>query len=250
MARVPGRDIRWSRSVKYSLVIPCFNEAKGLALLIERCRALLEAAPDAEILLVDNGSTDETPQILNSLTAHERLRSLRVEPNRGYGGGIMAGLDAARGDIIGWTHADMQTDPLDALKAFRLFEESAAPERLFVKGRRYGRPLSDRLFTAAMSAFETLLLGQAMHDINAQPTLFHRSFHAGWQNGPKDFSLDLFAYYLARRSRFSVARIRVRFHRRAFGVSHWNINWQAKRRFIRRTIDFSLQLRRRVASHD
>lgn len=227
----------------FSLIIPCFNEARGLDQLAARCRALLDAVPDAEIILVDNGSTDGTATILDEIADNGRLRSVRLAANRGYGGGILAGLAAARGDVIGWTHADLQTDPMDALGAFELFERSRAPERLFVKGRRSGRPLADALFTAGMSLFETVLLGKAMSDINAQPTFLHRAAYARWTKPPVDFSLDLFAYYRAKRDRLSIKRILVRFHKRPFGTSHWNVNWAAKRKFIRRTVEFSIRLR-------
>ncbi|MFP3686180.1 glycosyltransferase, partial [Bacillus sp. SIMBA_026] len=87
-----------------------------------------------------------------------RIRTVRVEKNQGYGFGILSGLRAAEGRILAWTHADMQTDPADALKGLALFEQAADPERLFVKGKRHGRPLGDVAFTVGMSAFETLLL--------------------------------------------------------------------------------------------
>src|SRR5689334_10877832 len=98
-----------------SLIIPCFNEAANLPLLLERC-GKLTAAPDVEIVLVDNGSSDASPQVLRDLLPrYPGCRSVRVEKNQGYGFGILSGLAAAEGAILGWTHADMQTDPLDAL---------------------------------------------------------------------------------------------------------------------------------------
>jgi glycosyltransferase involved in cell wall biosynthesis len=228
--------------MKLSLVIPCFNEAANLPLLLERCEKLTEQ-PDVEIVLVDNGSTDESPIVLhNLLPSYPGCRSVRVEKNQGYGFGILSGLKAATGDILAWTHADMQTDPVDALHGLKIFEEHGLG--VFVKGRRYGRPLGDVAFTVGMSFFETLLLGKPMWDINAQPTMFSRQFFETWREPPHDFSLDLYAYYQARMVGLEVRRFPVLFGERAHGVSHWNVNWAAKRKFIRRTVDFSLQLRR------
>jgi glycosyltransferase involved in cell wall biosynthesis len=230
--------------VRVSLVIPCFNESANLPDLAARCRALLEGAPQAEVVLVDNGSTDDTPAVLKTLLAgSDRLRGARVEVNQGYGFGILAGLRAATGDILGWTHADLQTDPADALEGLALFAAAAEPERLFVKGRRYGRPAVDVVFTTGMSAFETLLTGRLMTDINAQPTMFHRSFFETWTNPPSDFSLDLYAFWQARKAGLDVRRFPVRFGPRLFGVSHWNTGMAARWKFIRRTVDFSLRLR-------
>lgn len=178
------------------------------------------------------------------LPGHPGCRSVRISENKGYGFGILTGLRSARGSVLGWTHADMQTDPLDARRGFEIFRTHG--EENFVKGRRAGRPLGDTFFTIGMSMFETLLLRRPLWDINAQPTLFGRSFFEAWIDPPHDFSLDLFAYYHAKRAALPVHRFPVHFGVRAHGVSHWNVNWAAKRKFIRRTVDFSLQLRRTV----
>lgn len=231
--------------MKFSLVIPCYNEAANLPLLIERCR-IVAATPDVEVILVDNGSTDDSPAVLRDMLSNfPGIRSVRVERNQGYGFGILTGLRAARGEILGWTHADMQTDPQDSLIGLRFFDSERSD--VFVKGRRYGRPLSDAFFTTGMSIFETLLLGVPLWDINAQPTMFSKSFFETWQtDAPYDFSLDLYAYYKAKKAKLPVRRFKVLFAKRAHGVSHWNVNWAAKRKFIARTIDFSLRLRRQL----
>ncbi len=228
--------------MKFSLVIPCYNEAANLPLLLDRCKKVTRC-PDIEVILVDNGSTDDSPQVLqNLLPQYPGCRSVRVEKNQGYGFGILSGLKAAKGEILGWTHADMQTDPQDALRGLDLFEQHGL--NIFVKGRRYGRPLTDVVFTIGMSVFETMLLSKPMWDINAQPTMFSRAFFEKWQDPPYDFSLDLYAYYQAHRKRLTTYRFSVLFGERAHGVSRWNVNWAAKQKFIRRTLDFSLQLRK------
>ena len=230
--------------MKFSLVIPCYNEAENLPLLLERCKEVA-SQPNCEVVLVDNGSTDNSLEVLSELLRnYPGCRSVRVEQNQGYGYGILEGLRAAKGEVLGWTHADMQTDPQDALRGLAFFDHHGP--NIFVKGRRYGRPLGDVVFTVGMSMFETVLLCKPMWDINAQPTMFSRAFFDSWREPPHDFSLDLFAYYQARRMGLEVHRFPVRFGARAHGVSHWNVNWAAKRKFIRRTVDFSLQLNKRL----
>lgn len=232
--------------MKLSLVIPCYNEAANLPLLLERCKELTRR-PDIEVVLVDNGSTDDSPLVLqNLLPRYPGCRSVRVEKNRGYGFGILAGLKDAKGEILGWTHADMQTDPQDALRGLALFEQHGP--NIFVKGRRYGRPMTDVVFTMGMSLFESLLLGKSLRDINAQPTMFSRSFFLTWEDPPHDFSLDLYAYYQTRCKQLGVYRFPVKFGERAHGTSHWNVNWAAKRKFIRRTVEFSMQLKKSLKS--
>lgn len=227
-----------------SLVIPCYNEEDNLPLLLPACSKVAQPG-EVEVILVDNGSTDGTPHLLAELLPrHPGCRSVRVEKNQGYGFGILSGLRAADGRVLGWTHADMQTDPADAQRGLALFGRYG--EGIFVKGRRHGRPFGDVCFTVGMSTFETLLLGQLLWDINAQPTLFSRAFFETWCKPPHDFSLDLYAYYQAKRVGLPVHRFPVRFGERAHGVSHWNVNWAAKRKFIQRTVNFSLELRNKM----
>lgn len=231
--------------MKLSLVIPCYNEAKNIPLLIDRCAEVVKEN-DVEVILVDNGSSDTTPDVLSSLLPqYSNIRSVRVEINQGYGYGILAGLRTAKGNILAWTHADMQTDPADVLKGLQFFTQKN--HDIFVKGRRYGRPLADTFFTVGMSIFESLLMQCRLWDINAQPTMFTRIFFETWQNPPHDFSLDLYAYYEARRQKLSVYRFPVRFGERAHGTSHWNVNWQAKWKFIQRTLQYSFQLKKRTS---
>ena len=89
--------------------------------MLERCKDVT-LYPGVEVILVDNGSTDNTPQVLEELLPlNSNCRSIRVEENQGYGFGILSGLKIAKGDIIGWTHADMQTDPQDFLYGIEFF---------------------------------------------------------------------------------------------------------------------------------
>lgn len=228
--------------MKFSLIIPCYNEAKNIPALLERCREV--ACFDGEVILVDNGSSDNTIEVLEEmLPRYPGCRSVRIENNIGYGFGVLEGLKAAQGDILGWTHADLQADPLDVISGIKIFELNGLD--IFVKGRRYGRPKSDTFFTIGMSLFETMLMKTWLWDINAQPNLFSRRFYESWINPPHDFSLDLFVFYQAKLSGLPIFRFPVKFGERLHGVSHWNVDWAAKKRFIRRTIDFSIELKKR-----
>ncbi|QWD98821.1 glycosyltransferase family 2 protein [Polynucleobacter sp. MG-5-Ahmo-C2] len=231
--------------MKLSLVIPCYNEEANLPLLLEACQPL-RLNGDIEVIIVDNGSTDGTSEVLKRLLpSYPHCRTVRVSVNQGYGFGILYGLMAAQGNILAWTHADLQTDPKDVLRCLELFNRYG--ETIFVKGRRIKRPLTDVAFTVGMSIFETLLLRTRLWDINAQPNIFSRSFFESWVNPPHDFSLDLYVYFTARHKGLPVYRFPVEFGERAHGVSHWNVNWAGKWKFIRRTIDFSFELKKRLS---
>ena len=237
-------------TIKYSLVIPCYNEAEDLPELIRRCAEIFRRE-DMEVLLVDNGSSDETAAILaERLPSHPQIRSIRVEKNQGYGHGILAGLTASKGDILAWTHADMQTDPGDVLVGFAMYEKEQNPEQLFVKGKRFGRRLFDRFFAIGMAFFETILLRKLLWEINAQPTIMHRSFFESWDNPPLDFSLDLYVYYQAKCQRLRFKRFPVYFGPRIHGHSHWDYGLKSKIIFIKRTMQYSYSLRKSLRTAD
>jgi polyisoprenyl-phosphate glycosyltransferase len=231
--------------VKASLVIPCYNESGNIRRLV----AMLDddfSAADCEILLVENGSTDGTLDILLEETEDlDHVRVINVPVNKGYGYGIQQGLAAAKGDILAWTHADLQAAPKDLLEGIKLFHISEEPSRLFVKGQRYGRSFRDVLFTWGMTLFETLLLHQWMADINAQPTIFHRQFFQSWDNPPNDLTLDLYAFHLASKNKLSIRRFPVFFGQRSYGEGQ-NESFASKIRNSWKTMTYSVELRRRT----
>src|SRR3954469_22097921 len=98
---------------RYSFVIPVYNEEETLPELGRRLTAVLdELDGDAEVILVDDGSTDATPRLL--LDLHERdgrFRIVRFSRNFGHQVAITAGLDFAVGDAIVIMDADLQDPP-------------------------------------------------------------------------------------------------------------------------------------------
>ena len=232
---------------KLSLIIPCYNESQNLPLLIDRCNDLFCINKNVQIIIVDNGSTDNTTQVLDNLIfGLNFIKKVKVDHNKGYGHGILSGLNEASGEILCWPHADMQTDICDVLEGLKIFNKESNIKDLFIKGKRRKRPLADNIFTIGMSVFETVLLRKKMWDINAQPTMFHRSFFLNWSNPPNDFSLDLYAYYLAKKLNLRIKRFPVFFGKRAYGVSHWNIDLLSKYKFIKRTLIYSFKIQKRI----
>ena len=224
-----------------SVVVPCYNEQGNIEPLIQEARAVVTRRPNIEFIFVDNGSTDGTRGLLESLTFKSAgLKVTAVERNQGYGFGIRSGLKTASGKFVGWTHADRQTKLSDIEVALEILANDQ--EQIFLKGRRSGRPLSDSIFTLGMSLFESILFRTKLGDINAQPTLFARELLEEVLEGPDDFSLDLYAYVAAKRCGMKVLRIPVTFGPRFSGESKWNTSAKARWKFIRRTVAFSLRL--------
>ena len=231
--------------MRLSIVIPCYNEKFSIPLILERFNQVI-GKRKIDVILVNNGSTDGSEKVFDELLPHYSFAHLVVvKENKGYGYGILQGLKAAEGDYIGWTHADMQTDPKDIIKAWRIIEKSESKD-IYVKGRRKGRTLYEQFFTVGMGIFESGYLGVPMYDINAQPNIFPRKFLLKWQEPPYDFSLELYCLYLVRKYNMKVIRFVVEFHERRNGHSSWNKGLRSRLNLIRQTILYSRKLKHSI----
>lgn len=233
--------------MKLSIVVPCYNEAKNIPLILDKFASVINR-DDVEVILVNNGSTDDSQEVMENLTPkYSFSRIVKIDVNEGYGYGITSGLKAAKGEFIGYTHADMQTDPADPLKALSIIEKQENPENCYIKGDRKGRAFFDQFFTTGMSFFETVYLGEKLWDINAQPNIFHKNFFNAIKDScPKDFSLDLFFLYKAKKKKMNVIRFDVIFPPRIHGSSKWNTGFKSKIKFIKRTLNFSVKLKKEL----
>ena len=92
--------------MKFSIIIPCYNEKDNIDNLIRRIRPLQDEY-DLEYVLVENGSTDGSRDYFknNIENIFQNITITYVDKNRGYGYGLQAGMKAATGDYIGWIHA-------------------------------------------------------------------------------------------------------------------------------------------------
>ena len=168
-----------------------------------------------EIILVNNGSTDNTKNIAKELISNKsNFELINISENIGYGHGIMSGVKAASGSIIAWTHADLQTDPNDVINAFNSYIKYPDYENSIIKGKRIGRNFFDFLFTYFMGLISSFYLRIKISDINAQPKMFHRNFLKYLDNYPNDFSLDLFLLYQAKNNDVKIYEYPVDFKKR------------------------------------
>ncbi len=94
---------------RLSIVVPVYNERATVAELLARVRA---AAVNAEIIVVDDGSTDGTRELLAGLPGDD-LRVILQDRNRGKGAALRRGFEAARGAIVIVQDADLEYDPAD-----------------------------------------------------------------------------------------------------------------------------------------
>jgi glycosyltransferase involved in cell wall biosynthesis len=194
---------------------------------------------DFELILVDNGSTDNTSQVLPYLLArYPFARSVRVEVNQGYGHGILTGLRAARAEVLAWSHADLQTDPADVFRAWRAYQAAGRSQRTLIKGCRSGRSLQEQVISFGMQTLASMFLRARLHEINAQPKLFHRDLLGALRKPPLDLNLDVYVLYAARHCGWRIVEIPVAFPPRQHGQSSWATSWKSKTRTIARSIRY------------
>ena len=135
---------------RYSIVIPVYNEAEVLDELFRRLSALLEQLDgEAEVVLVDDGSTDTSFERMRD--QHERdsrFGVLRLSRNFGHQLAITAGLDHARGDAVVVMDADLQDPPEVVLEMAKRWQEGYLVV-YGVRERRRGEGPTKRLTTSA-----------------------------------------------------------------------------------------------------
>jgi len=95
--------------MKLSIIIPTYNEEKTIVEVIRQVKSVDISPVKKEIIIVDDGSTDKTRQILN-LLPDKRMKVVFHEKNKGKGSAIRTGIDIATGDIIMIQDADLEYD--------------------------------------------------------------------------------------------------------------------------------------------
>jgi glycosyltransferase involved in cell wall biosynthesis len=108
-----------------SLVIPCYNEQENVPTLLERVGgALAKVGRPFEVILIDDGSTDQTPQLLrDGMATYPWLRVIRMARNVGQSAAFEAGFEAARGQVVATIDADLQNDPEEIPRLLPMLDE-------------------------------------------------------------------------------------------------------------------------------
>ncbi|MCP4050648.1 MAG: glycosyltransferase family 2 protein [bacterium] len=234
--------------VDISVILPCYNEADNISHIISKFMAVIPPQLNAEIILVNNGSTDDSQNVLENelkkLRPAHPFRVVEIKKNKGYGFGILSGLAKAKGKVLAWTHADLQTNPKDVFEAYKIFS-SSHEKFILVKGKRKNRPFAEDFFTSGMQWLVWVILRRNINDINAQPKLFSREFYEKFlkDQSPHDFSLDLFILYQA--DKFgTILDFPVFFNKRLHGEAKGGGSFKTRLKLIQRTLTYILKLRR------
>jgi dolichol-phosphate mannosyltransferase len=211
-----------------SIIVPAKNEAESLPQLASEIIAAFRpivASRDAsnqlesfEVVIVDDGSTDDTPAVLRRLCAsYAELRSLRLVANVGQSGATAAGFRAANGEWVAVLDADLQNDPADLPKLW-----DALPGHDAALGWRLKRRdvWSKRVISRWANRIRNAVLGQTIKDTGCSVRIF-----------PRDVALRLplfngmhrFLGPLLLREGCRIVQVPVNHRPRPHGQSHYNL---------------------------
>jgi glycosyltransferase involved in cell wall biosynthesis len=215
-----------------SLVLPLFNEAEG----VERIIAALTEVLDQEripyqLVLVNNGSTDETGLILAELAhGNSAVHVTTVPVNEGYGWGILCGLREATGDIVGFMCADGQVAPRDIAAVYRsLIGGNADLSKVVRVSRQDG--FKRYVMSVVYNGLFRFVFGIKARDINGTPKLMWRTRFAELELTSKDWFIDAELMIGVTRLGFQVSEVEVDFLPRNHGDS--NVRLSTSLEFLR-----------------
>lgn len=163
--------------IEISITIPIYNEEGSIKKTVDNLVKVFEEKKiNYQLVLVNHGSWDNSEKILNKLgEKNKRLKIINLAKNRGYGGGIIYGMEHSNGEIIGWTCADEEVSAEDTYKVY-----SAIKNKKYdvVKALRTQR--TDGLFRKFTSfVFNGLIelrFGLGLKDVNGYPMFFQKDF--------------------------------------------------------------------------
>jgi glycosyltransferase involved in cell wall biosynthesis len=216
-------------SVELSVVVPAYNEAESLPELVERVRGALETTGRSwELLVVDDGSTDDTHQTLQELRArYPELRFRAFLRNYGKSAALDVAFQEARGERIITMDADLQDDPREVPALLDKLEEGWD----LVSGWKRVRhdPLTKTLPSKLFNAVTSLVAGIRLHDFNCGLKAYRAEVAKGL---PVYGELHRFLPALAHWQGYRVTEIPVEHHPRLHGSSKYGV-----RRFVNGFLD-------------
>jgi glycosyltransferase involved in cell wall biosynthesis len=153
--------------VELSIVIPLLNEAESLPELTRWIARVLEAQGlTYEVLLIDDGSTDDSWGVIEALgTEDATLRGIRFNRNYGKSAALNVGFEAARGRVVCTMDADLQDSPEELPELYRMITEDQFDLVSGWKQKRFD-PLSKTIPTKLFNGATRWISGIQLHDFN------------------------------------------------------------------------------------
>jgi glycosyltransferase involved in cell wall biosynthesis len=235
------------RRVPLSVIMPVYNEQDAIAAAVDDIREwVLTRVPTAEVIVVNDGSRDRTGAILDETAAHDRRIRVIHQQNRGHGGALITGLEAATGEYVFLIDSDRQI-PLNEFDA-AWSEIEAGRDAVFGVRRRRCDPHVRLYLSSLIQQVVRVLFGARVADPNVPYKLFRRSL---WQEArpliPDDtLAPSLFLAIVARRRGRDIREIDVVHRERDTGEVA--IRRMKLLKFCLRGLSQMLTLRRHVSS--
>ncbi|MEO8511419.1 MAG: glycosyltransferase family 2 protein [Chloroflexota bacterium] len=160
---------------------PAFNEEENVAQTVERALADIgPLVPSIEVLIIDDGSTDRTPEMADALVAGDPRVRVHHQENLGYGGALRAGFDHARGDLICFSDGDLQFDLAEMRLLLERLADDRRPVDVVIGWRRKRRDPPHRILIAkTYNTIVSVLFGLRVRDIDCAMKLFRREVFDG-----------------------------------------------------------------------
>ncbi|MGQ9732098.1 MAG: glycosyltransferase family 2 protein [Candidatus Zipacnadales bacterium] len=214
---------------RLTFVIPLLNEAASVSQLAEELKAVaVDQGWEMEVILVDDGSTDNTWAVISEVCAADaRFRGLRFRRNFGKAAGLAAGFAEAQGDVIVTLDGDLQDDPREVPKLLALLNEGYDTVSGWKKVRHdpWHKVWSSRLFNLVVR----WLTGVKLHDVNCGLKAYRREAVEGLALYGE---LHRFIPVLAQAKGFRAGEVIVTHRPRKHGSSKYGT-----RRFLRGLLD-------------
>lgn len=215
----PGTVGQEQQPPALSVVIPVHDEAASLARLFEELRTVLDTLDQpAEVIFVDDASTDDSVAIVRALADRDRrVRLVQMRRPAGLTAALHAGLQAARGDVIVTLDADLQNDPRDIP---RLLAELGRADAVIGWRRTRHDPWFRRMSSRIANAVRNALTGERIHDSACGLRALRRRC-AG--DLPPFDGMHRFVPTLLALAGHRVVEVTVRHRPRRFGRSHFGL---------------------------
>lgn len=206
-----------------SVVLPAFNEEESLPQVWSEVSGVLDAlGRSAEVIFVDDGSADATPDIVRSFRAADsRVRLIRLAANAGLSAALDAGFARARGRIVITLDSDLQNDPRDIPRMLDALEGYDA-----VTGWRQRRddPWLKRISSRIANGVRNAVTRESVHDSACTLRVLR---HGCLSCLPRFRGFHRFVPTLLRMAGCRVLELPVGHRARRFGVSHYGIRNRA-----------------------
>lgn len=205
-----------------SIFFPAYNDGGTIAsLVIEAVRAASALTPDYEVIVVNDGSTDDTAAILDEMQRvyPDHLRVVHHPSNRGYGGALRTGFATSSKDLVFYTDGDAQYDP----REIAVLWAALTPEVDWVNGWKISRsdPLHRIVIGRIYHHTVKLLFGLGVRDVDCDFRLMRRRIFEVVQLEKSSGVICLEMMKKFQDAGFRVAEVPVHHYHRAHGKSQF-----------------------------